>query len=167
MNDSFPSDGTVAGFLRLVDGPDKRDLQGALFTVNSHGYPLGFCHTRVAVPRGVFWNAVGARLLAAGSVVRALFAETREAPLVVLALAAETPPQLFRHDVVVSIPVGLVTAGRDGTGTDARIAWEASLPATSSPAESMIESLRTNGMLIEPFTRALQGLAEVASGPVH
>lgn len=167
VNRSISSDQTAAAFLRLVDQPDGRQLQGVLFTVDSHGYPLGFCHARVAVLRGVFWNAAGARLLAAGSVVQALFAETRETPLIVLALATETPPQLFLHDVVVTIPVGLVTPGRDETGKDAGIAWAASLPAFSSPAASMIQSLRTNGMLIEPFTRALQGLAEVSSGPVH
>ena len=164
--DTSPDRGAAA-FLRLVDEPDRHHLQGALFTVSSHGYPLCFCHTRVAVPRGVFWNAVGARLLAAGSVVRSLFAETRETPLVVLALAAETPPQLFLHDVVVSVPAGLVTPGRHETGTDTAIAWTASPPAVSSPAASMIESLRSNEMLVEPFTRALQGLVEVSSGPGH
>jgi hypothetical protein len=85
-----------------------------------------------------------------------------------LGLATEIPADIFAAQIEISTPLGLVTpivgaadGALDGAGAErVDVRWLNAVPLPESKAQALIEILRTQGLLTEPFTRAADGLEE-------
>lgn len=152
-------DGTasVVAYLRLVRAPGESCILGALFVASDRGDPLEFCYTRVVLAQGPLWGADRAYEQAVTLLSRSLFKAASHLPDLVLALAGETPAEIFSESIAVQVPVCLV--GETGDGPTS-LQWVDREPAAGSPVFSLVESLKSRRLLLEPFQRAEQGLME-------
>ena len=147
----------VVAYLQFVHPPGERGIQGALFVTSDRGHPLEFCYTRVDFASGPLWDMDRAYQQVVALLVKALFEAAKHLPDLVLALAGETPPEIFAEYMEVQVPVCLV--GQSGDDA-AAIRWVDRAPTGGSPLSSLVESLRSLNLLLEPFRRAEQGLVE-------
>ena len=132
-------------------------IRGALFVTDGRGDPLEFCFTRVEAEAGALWDPGRAYRRTVVVLVGALFEAANHQPDLVLALAEELPPEVFAEDIDVQVPVCLVGA----PGSDlVPLHWIGGEPAAGSLLSSLVESLRSRELLLEPFRRASQGLEE-------
>jgi hypothetical protein len=90
----------------------------------------------------------------------------------VLCLARDFPPELFRDELEVLLPVGRLAAEGDVAQLDpgevaeqaaeptVHLFWRPGPPAPESPARRLLDSLARRGLLLEPFERIPAGLRE-------
>lgn len=160
----------VAGYLRFVDEPDHKGIRGALFVMSIRGEPVEFCFARVDVYSGVLWRTGQSKRRAIASLTKALFQGANQAPDAVLALAEETPPEVFSEDLEVHVPLCLVTKSDPGavalSDKSERISdslvlvWVNSIPEPEGLGRKTIDFLNSRRLLLEPFERAALGLQE-------
>ena len=147
-------------YLRFVRAPGETCILGALFIASDRGDPLEFCYTRVVLAPGPLWGPERVYRQAVALLVKALFKAASHLPDLVLALAGETPAEIFSESIAVQVPVCLV--GETGDGPTS-LQWVDKEPEAGSPASSLVESLRSRQLLLEPFQRAEQGLMEACA----
>ena len=147
----------AVAYLRFLEDPNGGRIQGALFVTNGRGDPLEFCFTRVESGSGTLWRPGQAYRRAVADLVKALFEAANHLPDLVLALAEEIPAEIFADDMEVQIPVCLVGDSGAGVGTHQWIDRE---PTAGTAVASLVESLQSRNLLLEPFRRAAQGLEE-------
>jgi hypothetical protein len=160
----------LAGYLRFVEEPHGKGLQGALFLVTARGEPTEFSFSRIDLPSPLLWRPGQARQHAVGALTRSLFAACLHAPAVLLASADEVPPQVFTEELQVLVPLCRVagdgphihaaTEGPELLERAVHVFWATEPPPPDSPARVLIDSLQSRGLLTEPFERAALGLAE-------
>ena len=148
---------TAVAYLRCMHAPGERCIQGALFVTSNRGDPLEFCYTQVALASGPLWDPGRAHRQAVALLVKALFEAASHLPELVLAVAGETPSEVFSESVAVQMPVGLVGESEDDPADIQWVGWE---PTEDSPLSGLVESLRSRNLLLEPLRRAEQGLVE-------
>ena len=147
---------TVA-YLRFMQETNDGNIRGALFVTNGRGDPLEFCFTRVESGTGALWEPGRAYRQAATVLVRALLEAVNHLPDLVLALAEETPFEIFAHDIEVQVPVCLIGFSGADLGT---LRWIGQEPVQGTAIASLVELLKSRQLLLEPFQRAAQGLEE-------
>ena len=159
----------AAAYLRFRDEPDGNGIRGALFIMSPRGDPLEFSFTRTDVRSGVLWRTGQARSRALASLTKALFESTTRVPEVVLALANETPVEVFSEDLDVEVSlcrVGAQDAEPAGTEEVQRLSdsicllWVNGPPDVGGAAAKMVEVLASRRLLLEPFERAALGMRE-------
>ena len=143
-------------------------IQGALFVTSTRGEPLEFCFTRVEPGSGALWQP--------GQAYRGAVTALARGPVLMrpatcltwcLALAEETPSEVFTEDVVAQVPVCLVGAwgippNEESPGDDlTSLRWIADEPSEGSALAGLVETLRSRRLLLEPLERAATGMAEV------
>ena len=152
-------DAAVA-YLRFTGTPDVGNVQGAVLVTSARGDPLEFCFTRVDLPAGPLWPPEQIRRRAVAGLAKALFEAVDRLPDLVLALAEETPSEVFVEDMEVQVPVCLVdphtTAGADPPS----LRWVNQEPSDASDLSCLLDSLASRRLLLEPFERAARGLEE-------
>lgn len=167
----------LAGYLRIVPSEDARTYDGVLFVVNGVGEPVEFCFSSVEAPRTILWGKASLRRRVNSELTRALFAACTSEPRLLLARAEEIGPDTFGDDVVTKVPTCRVTTrleavaigvgdqeeNLDETG-EVQIVWSGEAPLEDSPERKIILKLSELGLLLEPFERAIAGLAEVRQG---
>jgi hypothetical protein len=106
------------------------------------------------------------------SLTTSLFQASQRTPLLLLCLAQEVPPDLFRDELEVLLPVCRLAAEADlaelDRGEVAELAaepaihlfWRPGPPDPQSPARRLLDSLARRGLLVEPFERIPAGLQE-------
>ena len=167
--------GSVA-WLRFVKEADGNGVRAGLFHTTPDGEPVGFCFTR-------FQLTTGRPLLPDSEVLsrlaRALFGGMETCPVLVLALAEETPLGVLKNDDLPSrfFVCRVVTqAGldrEDGTGyygevlqdTGAAIDWQCGHLGTEASSCGLLDQVRGNADPTEPFRRAGRGLDEAFADP--
>jgi hypothetical protein len=147
----------AVAYLRFLEDPNGGRIQGALFVTNGRGDPLEFCFTRVESGSGTLWRPGQAYRRAIAHLVKALFEAANHLPDLVLALAEESPPEIFTEEMEVQIPVCLVG---DPSSKAATLHWIGREPSSGSALYTLVESLQSRELLREPFRRAAQGLEE-------
>lgn len=163
--------GGTAAFLRLAPGRTRSERLAGLLQVNAKGEPVEFAYSTVQVHGGALWRAGQAERGGLRSLTTSLFQASQRTPLLVLCLAREFPPELFRDDLEVLLPVCRLAAETDVAELDreevAELAepaihlfWRPGPPAPESPARRLLDSLATRGFLLEPFERIPLGLRE-------
>ena len=160
----------VAAYLRFIDEVGSKGIRGCLFTISSRGEPVEFSFTRVDVRPSVLWRAGQARSRAISSLAKALFESASHVPDLVLALASETPPEVFSEDLVVQVPVCRVATQDLGPAApweevqhlsdSVSLIWVNGLDTAVSGPVKMVEILSARGLLLEPFDRAELGIEE-------
>ena len=163
----------AAGFLRLVDEADGKGIRGALFVTSGRGDPLDFCFTRVDVHPSFLWRRGDARRQAVTSLIKVLFQAANQAPVLILGLADEIPPQVFADDIQVQVPLCLITPSETSgqaatTGSqpdkDVSLMWATQQPGDESEAMRLLEGFMHRHDPLEPFERAAVGLEEAFDG---
>lgn len=160
----------LAGYMRFVDEDAGRGIRAALFTVNARGEPVDFTFTRVNTPVSFLWRPGEARRNAVAALSASLFATCIAAPALLLVRAEEVHPGVYAEDVLVEVPLGRVAVGASSVhGADDRLEslgdaidvyWIGGAPPGESVARQLLDALSGRGLLLEPFDRAAQGLAE-------
>ncbi len=166
--------GGNAAFLRIVAGRHDSEKVGALLQINARGEPIEFTFNQMELPAGALWQVGDLDRHAARMLVESLFNAAQRTPLLLLCLAREIPPALFRDEVVVQLPLCRVAVERDllaldsGESTEEKTSlnqtvhlfWRPVPPAPESPARRLIDAIASRGMLVEPFERILAGIKE-------
>ncbi len=156
----------AVAYLRFLKEPVSGGIRGGLFVTSSRGEPLEFCFTRVEPGSGPLWEPDQAYRGAVTALAKALFNAASHLPDLVLALAEETPSEVFTEDVVVQVPVCLVGAlgippnEESPRGDLASLDWIADEPSEGSALARLVETLRSRRLLLEPLERAAKGMAE-------
>src|SRR5262252_6834961 len=165
--------GGTAAYLRLLRGRTGSERLGGLLQVNAKGEPVEFTFGAVQVPSGPLWRAGDAERGGMRSLAISLFQTSQRSPLLLLCLAEEVPPGLFRDELRVVLPVCRLAAGGDASKLDEgevaepaaeptiHLFWRPGPPPPESPARRLVDSLARRGLLLEPFDRIPAGLREV------
>src|SRR5262249_41537410 len=160
----------TAAYLRLTTGRVRTERLGGLLQVNAKGEPVEFTFGAVQVPTGPLWRAGDAERGGIRSLTISLFQASQRSPLLLLCLAGEVPPDLFRDEIQVILPVGRLAAGPDAAQLDegeveepaaeptVHLFWRPGPPPPESPARRLVDSLARRGLLMEPFDRIPAGL---------
>jgi hypothetical protein len=159
----------MAAYLRVID--EDGEYRGALLIVNSIGEPVEFCHAEISPPTSALWRESDVRRRCAGALTRALFEACSSQPRIVLGLASELDPAIFRSDVnpviaacrVVPGDPSQTDEGEIATAQGPRLIWAAEKPAADSPERQLLNRLIDHDLLVEPFERAVAGLSEATS----
>jgi len=163
-----PKASGTAGFLKFVE--ENNSIEAALFMISGTGVPLDFSFTKVDVTSSFLWRKGHSKREAITSLIKVLFDGTSRRPDLILALVKEVPPQIFTDDISTQVPLcristesNVVQAISEETepfdeSTD--LIWSTSKPAEGSIARNLLETLKDNGLLNEPFERATIGLKE-------
>ena len=160
----------VAAYLRFIDEPDEKGIRGALFIMSPRGDPLEFTFTRVDLRSGVLWRDGQARSRAVSSLTRALFESANHVPDLILALAEETPKEVFTQDLAVQVPACRVTTQELGLmepseeiqhlSNSVSLLWVNRRPEAGRASAKIVEMLEGRRLLLEPFDRAALGIQE-------
>ena len=173
----------LAGYLTLQTAGEGGEHAGALFLINARGEPVEFTYSRLVVPQSLLslWRPVDVRRYVERSLTAALLDACPLEPVLLLARAEETHPDLFRREIAVDVPVVRIApkpvepvAGElSGEGSTRReLAWYPAAPRSDTRERRLIDELTARGLLLEPFERADRGLNEVydpgsESGPMR
>jgi hypothetical protein len=164
--------GGTAAFLRIIHGPSEGERRGALFQVNARGEPVEFTFNHLDLPASALWRPDDLEREAVKSLAASLFEATRRTPLVLMCLASEIEPRLFAEDLEVPVcrvaTASNVMAPGAGEAAEERhsgeglthLFWRPEVPGSESPHRRLVGALAARGLLLEPFERALAGLAE-------
>lgn len=164
--------GGTAAYLRVTPGRTRSERLAGLLQVNAKGEPVEFTFSTVHVPSGALWRAGDAERGGLRSLTTSLFQASQRSPLLVLCLAREFPPELFRDELEVLVPVCRLAADADVAELDRgevaeraaepaiHLFWRPGPPAPQSPARRLLASLARRGILLEPFDRIPAGLQE-------
>ena len=168
--------GGTAAYLRLIEGRTKSERLAGLLQVNAKGEPVEFTFAVAQIPRGPLWRAGDAERGGMRSLTISLFQTSQRSPLLLLCLMREVPPELFRDEIQVLVPVCRLAAGGDATHLNdgevmessaeptVHLFWRPASPAPESPARRLVDSLARRGLLLEPFERIPEGLREAFAG---
>jgi hypothetical protein len=137
--------------------------------INARGEPQEFTYSRLELPESSlgFWRPADVRRYVERSLTGALLDACPVEPLLLLARAEETHPDLFRRDILVETAVVRVAPKPpplDEGGESVprlELAWYPAAPRPDSAVRRLIDALTTRGLLMEPFERADRGLNEV------
>lgn len=164
----------AAGYLRIDASQDGRVYRGALFLVNSRGEPVEFVYNEVKTPTTFLWRQEDIRQHATRKLASSLLATCRKVPQFIVCLAEEVGHDLFCNEIHLSIPVGRIASVLEPTAHSQsevqadiedpqplHLFWFPGKPADESPENRLLSRLVNRGLLLEPFDRALVGLAEV------
>ena len=158
----------TAGFLKFVE--ENNSIEAALFMISGTGVPLDFSFTKVDVNSSFLWRKGHAKREAITSLIKVLFDGTSRSPDLILVLAKEVPPQIFADDITTRVPLCRISTESNvaqaiseeteplNESTD--LIWSTNNPAEDSIARNLLETLKENGLLLEPFERATVGLEE-------
>lgn len=118
------------------------------------------------------WRARDAERGGIRNLTISLFDTSQRSPLLLLCLANEVPPELFRDDIQVVLPICRIAEGDDFAPHDSgeveepaaeptiHLFWRPGPPPPESPARRLVDSLARDGLLLEPFDRIPAGLLE-------
>ena len=148
---------SAVAYLRLLESGNGDAIRGALFVTDGRGDPLEFCFTRVEAEAGALWDPGRAYRRTVVVLVKALFEAANHQPDLVLALAEELPSEVFADDIDAQVPVCLVGDPGSDLGP---LHWIGGEPAAGSLQSSLVETLRSRELLLEPLWRAAKGLEE-------
>ena len=164
--------GGTAAYLRVTPGRSRSERLGGLLQVNAKGDPVEFTFSTVQVPGGPLWRAGEAERSGLRSLTISLFTASQRSPLLLLCLAREFPPELFRDELEVLLPICRLAAEGDVAQLDrgeiaeqaveptVHLFWRPGPPAPESPPRRLLDSLARRGLLLEPFDRIPAGLRE-------
>lgn len=164
--------GGSAAYLRVVPGRSGSERLGGLLQVNAKGEPVEFTFSAIQAPGGPLWRTDDLERSCLRSLATSLFQASQRSPLMVLCLAHEFPPELFRDELEVLVPVCRLAMEGDVAALDAsevaepatdqaiHLFWRPGPPAQESPARRLLDALARRGMLVEPFERIPAGLLE-------
>ena len=164
--------GGTAAYLRVTPGRTRSERLAGLLQINAKGEPVEFTFSTVQIPSGALWRAAEAERGGLRSLTISLFQASQRTPLLVLCLAREIPPELFRDDLEVLLPICRLAAEADVAELDRgevpevaaepaiHLFWRPGLPGPESPARRLLDSLARRGLLLEPFERIPAGLQE-------
>jgi hypothetical protein len=163
-----------AAFFKLEATAISPGFRGALFQITARGEPVEFTYNRVETPSTFLWRPADIRRTAARRLAQSLFSLSPRAPRVIFALAEEIPIEVFTEDLDVSVPVALIARmGSDAPSSAARVErvaiddervdllWCNVAPEPGTTERLLTEQLIARKLLLEPFTRAATGLAEL------
>ncbi len=165
----------AAGFLKIDSSADGSIVRGALFLINARGEPLEFTYNRVETPNSFLWPRGEIKRHATRKLVTSLLTVCPKVPRFLLCLADEVPHELFCNEINLSVPVCRVTSPTKTIPYSTQetqeiviegpepfhLFWFPGKPPDESDDHRLIYRLVTNGLLLEPFDRALIGLREV------
>jgi hypothetical protein len=162
----------LAAHLRLIPYEQGGGYDGALFVINALGEPIEFCYSRIETPRTVLWGRTALRRRASSELAAAVLRVCSSSPILLLARAEETDPELFGEDIRTPIKTGRVASSlatvamnagdvaEEDLGTsDLQIVWTDGPPADESSERVLFARLVAAGLLTEPFERIEAGLA--------
>lgn len=162
-----------AGYLRLLPADGEGRYLSALLTVNARGEPVEFTWNELRMNHPALWKGIDRKRYAAKRLISSLLKRCAAAPLFLLYLLNEIPPELFREDLLLSIPVCGIGNGR-GTEPNPdcvqsgqpiqqlqRDEWIPETPAEGSRTQVLLAGIIGRGAFLEPFHRASAGLLEV------
>jgi len=164
--------GGTAAYLRVTPGRTRSERLGGLLQVNAKGDPVEFTFSTVQVPGGPLWRAGEAERSGLRSLTISLFTASQRSPMLLLCLAREFPPELFRDELEVLLPICRLAAEGDVAQLDrgeiaeqaveptVHLFWRPGPPAPESPPRRLLDSLGRRGLLLEPFDRIPAGLRE-------
>ena len=158
----------TAGFLKFVE--ENNSIEAALFMISGTGVPLDFSLTKVDVTSSFLWRKGHSKREAITSLIKVLFDGTSRSPDLILVLAKEVPPQIFADDITTQVPLGrisdesyviqAISEETEPFNESTDVIWSTGSPAEGSIARNLYETLKENGLVLEPFERATIGLEE-------
>lgn len=162
----------VIAYLRFIDEPDGAGVKGALFVTSERGDPMEFCFTKIDTPSSPLWQTDLIRSHAVSSIAKALFEAANYLPDVVLALAAEAPPEVFSEELAVQVPMCRVAQEAGPAAPEEEVQrlsdslclhWVSGYPVEDVRLADLVETLKSRQLLLEPFERAALGIQEAFS----
>jgi hypothetical protein len=163
-----------AAFFKLEASSTPSGFRGALFQITARGEPVEFTYNRVETPSTFLWRPADIRRTAARRLAQSLFSLSPRAPRLIFGLAEEIPIEVFTEDLDVSVPVALIArVASEAPSSVARVErmdlndeqvdllWCNSAPEPGTAERLLTEQLVARRLLLEPFTRAAGGLAEL------
>jgi hypothetical protein len=120
----------------------------------------------VETPNTFLWRPTDIRRAALRRLTASLFTLCPRVPRLIFCLAAQTPPELFTHDITTAVPVARIAGALEkAEPTDEqeapRLFWQSAPPADDTPESALVQALIRRGLLLEPFARASAGLDEL------
>lgn len=159
----------LAAYLRVLNAVGGDDEgHAALLVVNAIGEPVEFCFAGLTPPRSALWRPGDLSRRTSAALIRALFDECGAQPRLLLGMASEIDPAIFRVYVSPAIaacrvipgdPVG-IEEGELATDQGPRLIWAGERPGLDSPERHLLSRLINNDLLTEPFIRAEAALTE-------
>jgi len=163
-----------AAYLCVQTSDDAGRFRGALFLINARGEPLEFSYNSVEVPTTFLWRQDDIRKHAIRKLTTSLLTVCRKTPRLVVCLAEEVGWELFCNDIHLSVPVCRIASALKAIPHSSlevqvpleqpqplHLFWFPAKPADDSVEYHLFNRLTARGLLLEPFDRALVGLAEV------
>jgi hypothetical protein len=167
----------IAGYLKIQPTEDKIGYVAALFLINARGEPIEFTYNRIETPHTFLWRQADIRRHAIRKITASLLSLCPKIPRVILCLAEEVSSELFCQDIQLSVPVCRIAPAikalpysateiqdRIEAAAPMNLFWHPERPSNDAIESKLLHALSTNGLLTEPFERALIGLQEVYSG---
>ena len=166
----------IAGFLKMQPVQDISGYMAALFLINARGEPIEFTYNRIETPHTFLWRQADICRHAIRKLTASLLSLCPKTPRLILCLSEEVYSELFCQDIQLSIPVCRIapvikalpylrneSQDRIEAEEPMNLFWYPGRPHEDSIELKLLYELSANGLLIEPFERALIGLREVYS----
>lgn len=148
-----------AAFLEVVWVQEKHTFYGALLLIDAKGQPLEFIHNTLTAPSGFLWPADQVRSIGIAELCHSLFKACSLEPLILLSTSNIGTPEYCKSVIAPAIPFAQIV--RADVHKIFSINWINGQPTSGSTAYMLMEDLRSNGFISEPFNRLHNGLAEM------
>ncbi|MHB9130078.1 MAG: hypothetical protein ACYDBB_03185 [Armatimonadota bacterium] len=171
----------MAAFLHIAPPiPGHAQRHGALLIINARGEPMEFGYNRVELLQSALWRTLDREQAAIRRLAISLFEATTLTPSLLLCRADVVGPHVFGAASGLSLSLPLVrlapaqavigyaggeaqqtieTVDQHGECLETHLFWTPDIPG--GPAANLFDRLQARGLVLEPFTRAQEGLREV------
>ncbi len=166
---TFPPPSSGIGWLKFALEDDRNGIRAALFHISEQAELQGFCFVRQEC-RGVQGTEGEVDPAVLRNLAASLIHNTETIPLLLLSLAAETPPGLFADGLGIRMPCCRISlAGnmlqkngfpQTGPSRGYYLLWETARPGAGSDIQRLLHAFQKHTELSVPFDRAAAGLQE-------
>jgi hypothetical protein len=158
---------SLVSYVGTMPDEDPNRLYGFVFMTNARGEPLEFAWSVARRPDSRLWGRERAHRATVRKLALSILGSTSVAPTVILFRSPDFPPGMIGTELVSDAPVSMARVGRGDLivveGELRRTIGDVtvSLSGGDGPAQSLIETIATRGLLWEPFERGEVALREL------
>lgn len=164
----------IAGYLTIRPAQERSGYLAALFLINARGEPLEFTYNRIEMPHTFLWRQADIQRYALKKLTISLLSLCPKTPRLMFCRAEEVSSELFCQEIQLAIPVCRIasaikpfpyaaneTQDRVEAEKPLNLFWYPEKPLDDALEGRLLRKLLEQGLLTEPFERALIGIREV------